>query len=174
MKNFQDLIDLAKKWGSATGMVLYEVTMNQMAQNLNILAKMLKILMGWVKKVTGPVSVVHHYVRSSCSDCSSNNIIEKHACRCQQNCDAYPPQIPGVGVFWRQKEDCFIPWILFLISSWNDNKIQWEHCCNCNILLGTKLQANRKSFTFPFSEWLDKKEKIVTTRLLDRVVKFFE
>ena len=39
-------------------MVLYEVTMYQMAQNLHILAKMIKILMGQVKKVTASGNIV--------------------------------------------------------------------------------------------------------------------
>ena len=128
---------------------------------------------GWIDQLTQKsessclLSCISGWVIHSESDCSSNNIIGKHACRCQENCDADPPQILGVGVFWRQKEDCFIPWILFLISSWIDNKIQWEHCCNCNILLGTKLQVNRKSFTFPFSEYLNDWTKSRKLSLLD-------
>ena len=39
-------------------MVLYEVTMYQMAQNLHILAKMIKILIGQVKKVTASGNIV--------------------------------------------------------------------------------------------------------------------
>ena len=39
MKNFQSLIDPAKKLRSATCMVLYEVTTYQMTQNLNINAQ---------------------------------------------------------------------------------------------------------------------------------------
>ena len=39
-------------------MVLYEVTMYQMAQNLHILEKMLKILMGKVKKMTASGNIV--------------------------------------------------------------------------------------------------------------------
>ena len=55
----------------------------------------------------------------------------------------------------------------FFISSWIDNKIQGEHCCNCNILLGTILQVNRKSFTFPFSEYLNNWTKSGKLLLLD-------
>ena len=83
-----------------------------------------------------------------------------------------PTPNPGCGSILETEGRLFDS--MDIIFDFKLNKIQWEHCCNCNILLGTKLQVNRKSFTFPFSEWLDKKEKIVTTRLLNRVVKFFE
>ena len=39
--------------------------------------------------------------------------------------------------------------------------------CNCNILLGTKLRVNRKSFTFPFSEYLNDWTKRRKLLLLD-------
>ena len=57
---------------------------------------------------------------------------------------------------------------IVFISSWIDNKIQEdEHCCNFNILLGTILQVNRKSFTFPFSEYLNDWTKSRKLLLLD-------
>ena len=62
--------------------------------------------------------------------------------------DCHQVQHAAAETIW--KEDCLISSTLFLISSWIDKKIQGEHYCNFKILLGTKLQVNRKSFTFPF------------------------
>ena len=80
--------------------------------------------------------------------------------------DCHQVQHAAAEAIW--KEDCLISWTLFFISSWIDNKIQGdEHCCNCNILLGTILQVNRKSFTFPFSEYLNDWTKSRKLLLLD-------
>ena len=70
--------------------------------------------------------------------------------------DCHQVQHAAAETIW--KEDCLISWTLFFISSWIDNKIQGdEHCCNCNILLGT----------FPFSEYLNDQTKSRKLLLLD-------